>query len=87
MTQLEIIYNVISFMIAVVMTVGFIFYGKKTLKKLASEEKGRGVNVLNFEYRNIHLDKLPLHRPKDLGLHPSLQSPKIVSADFRIANH
>ncbi|KAI7728242.1 hypothetical protein M8C21_019025 [Ambrosia artemisiifolia] len=48
-------------------------YSKKTLKNLEPEE--RGVNVFNFEYGHLHLDKLPLDRPKDLGLHPSLQSP------------
>lgn len=74
MTPLEIIYNAISFIVAAVMTVGFTFYGKKTLKKLESEEKG-SINVLNFEYGNIQLEKLPVDRPKDLGLHPSLRSP------------
>lgn len=72
MSPLEIVYNAISFIVAAVMTVCFTFYSKKTLKKLETEEKGKGVNVF---YGNIQLDKLPLDRPKDLGLHPSLQSP------------
>ncbi|KAI3704092.1 hypothetical protein L1987_74305 [Smallanthus sonchifolius] len=69
MSPLEIIYNAISFVVAAVMTVCFTFYSKKTLKKLETEEKSVNVNVF---YGNIQLDKLPLDRPKDLGLHPSL---------------
>ncbi|MFS7967511.1 putative SNARE associated golgi family protein [Helianthus anomalus] len=68
MTPLEIIYNTISFIIAAVMTICFTIYSKKTLKNLEPEEKG--VNVFNR-----HMEKLPIDRPKDLGLHPSLQSP------------
>ncbi|XP_071740504.1 uncharacterized protein, partial [Rutidosis leptorrhynchoides] len=74
MSPLEIIYNVISFIVAAVMTVGFTFYGKKRLQEnLEIEEKS--VNMLNFDYGHLRLEKLPLDRPKDLGLHPSLQSP------------
>ncbi|KAJ0525078.1 putative SNARE associated golgi family protein [Helianthus annuus] len=68
MTRLEIIYNTVSFIIAAVMTICFTIYSKKTLKNLEPEEKG--VNVFNR-----HMEKLPIDRPKDLGLHPSLQSP------------
>ncbi|KVI01683.1 hypothetical protein Ccrd_020037 [Cynara cardunculus var. scolymus] len=55
----EIVYNVISFIIAAVMTVGFTVYGKKALRKLESEEKSG-----DYEYGNIELDKLPLERTK-----------------------
>ncbi|GKD07384.1 transmembrane protein 64, partial [Tanacetum coccineum] len=67
MSALEIIYNIISFIIAAVMTIGFTFYSKKSLKELQSEEK---VNMLNFEYGNVQMENLPLDR----SLHPSLQS-------------
>ena len=72
MSALEIIYNIISFIIAAVMTIGFTFYSKKSLNELQSEEK---VNMLNFEYGNVQMENLPLDRPNDLSLHSSLQSP------------
>lgn len=57
MSTLEIIYNTISFIIAAVLTICFTIYSKKTLKTLETEEKG--VNAFNFDYGNIHLEKLP----------------------------
>nr|XP_043621568.1 transmembrane protein 64 [Erigeron canadensis] len=58
MTPLEIIYNVISLIIAVVMTVGFTVYAKKSLKELENEEN------MDSEHGNIQLEKLPLERQK-----------------------
>ncbi|KAI3496575.1 hypothetical protein L1887_38940 [Cichorium endivia] len=64
----EIIYNVISFIIAVVMTVAFTMYGKKSLKNLEDEETS-GVTVVHLG--DIQLERLPIER----GLHYSLRSP------------
>ncbi|KAI3676111.1 hypothetical protein L1987_85710 [Smallanthus sonchifolius] len=59
MTALEIIYNVISFIIAVAMTIGFTVYSKKALKELENEDKETD-DVL--ESGNIQLEKLPIER-------------------------
>ncbi|CAH1450879.1 unnamed protein product [Lactuca virosa] len=72
MSPLEIIYNVISFIVAAVMTVCFTVYGKKGLTKLEHEEKC-GVTVVHLGH--IQLDRLSLERPNQHGLHHSLRSP------------
>lgn len=63
MTTLEIIYNGISFVIAVAMTIGFTVYAKKALKQLENEEK-KEMDILDSEHGNIQLEKLPLERHK-----------------------
>ncbi|KAJ9536564.1 hypothetical protein OSB04_un000263 [Centaurea solstitialis] len=71
LTPLEIIYNGISFIIAVAMTIGFTVYAKKALKDLENEEnKGTGVLDLESEHgsNNIPLEKLPFEREKRYGL-------------------
>ncbi|XP_076923522.1 uncharacterized protein LOC143585662 [Bidens hawaiensis] len=59
LTTLEIVYNVISFIIAGVMTIGFTVYAKKALKELEIEDKEPD-DVLDSG--NIQLQKLPLER-------------------------
>lgn len=66
LTPLEIIYNGISFIIAVAMTIGFTIYAKKAIKELENQEK-RGTDVLDSEHGDIQLEKLPLERQKHLG--------------------
>lgn len=66
MTPLEIIYNAISFIIAVAMTIGFTIYAKKAIKELENEEN-RETDVLDSEHGNIQLQKLPLERQKHFG--------------------
>ncbi|KAI3770745.1 hypothetical protein L6452_01888 [Arctium lappa] len=70
LTPLEIIYNGISFIIAVAMTIGFTVYAKKALKDLENEEN-KGTDVMESEHGNIQLEKLPFEREK----HYRLQSP------------
>ncbi|KVH16502.1 SNARE associated Golgi protein [Cynara cardunculus var. scolymus] len=66
LTPLEIIYNGISFIIAVAMTIGFTVYAKKALKDLENEEN-KGTEVLVSENGNIQLEKLPFEREKHYG--------------------
>lgn len=63
LTPLEIIYNVISFVIAVAMTIGFTIYAKKAIKELENEDKKE------TDGSNVELEKLPLERQKQFGLH------------------
>ncbi|KAL8205951.1 hypothetical protein R6Q57_009502 [Mikania cordata] len=57
LTTLEIVYNVISFIIAGAMTIGFTVYAKKALKELENEDK----EIDDVLYSgNIQLEKLPL---------------------------
>lgn len=62
LTPLEIIYNAISLIIAVAMTIGFTVYAKKALKELENEDNKETDD-------NIELEKLPLERKKQFGLH------------------
>ncbi|KAK9054811.1 hypothetical protein SSX86_025890 [Deinandra increscens subsp. villosa] len=66
MTTLEIIYNVISFITAVAMTIGFTVYAKKALKELEDEDNKETDDVL--EFGNIQLEKLPLERHDTFAL-------------------
>ncbi|PWA68261.1 SNARE associated Golgi protein family [Artemisia annua] len=66
LTPVEIIYNGISLVIAIAMTVGFTVYAKKALKDLEDEENIG--DVLDSENGNIQLEKLPLERQKRLSL-------------------
>lgn len=62
LTPVEITYNVISFLIAIIMTVAFTVYAKRALKDLETEEANEEhptVDSCSFE-----LDKLPLEKQK-----------------------
>ncbi|XP_050214378.1 uncharacterized protein LOC126665587 [Mercurialis annua] len=59
LTSVEIIYNVISFIIAVVTTVAFTIYAKRALKEL---EQGEATEQASYE-----MGKLPLQRPDQVG--------------------
>lgn len=65
MTTLEIVYNVISFIIAVAMTIGFTIYAKKALKELENEDNKQTDEALDSD--NIQLEKLPLERRNNFG--------------------
>ncbi|MFS8002518.1 putative SNARE associated golgi family protein [Helianthus anomalus] len=65
MTTLEIIYNVISFIIAGAMTIGFTVYAKKALKELENEDNKETDEVMDSG--NIQLQKLPLERRNNFG--------------------
>ncbi|KAL4556381.1 hypothetical protein LXL04_039032 [Taraxacum kok-saghyz] len=57
LTPLEIIYNGISFVIAVAMTVGFTVYAKKAIKELENDDNKETDG-------NVELEKVPIQRQK-----------------------
>lgn len=58
MTTVEIVYNAISFVIAIITTILFTVYAKKALADLEEREAR---SRIGFE-----MEKLPLERPKHL---------------------
>lgn len=68
---MEIIYNVISFLVAIITIVAFTLYAKRTLNELKSaeakdSEEERGSSSASSGDENFELEKLPLERPKHL---------------------
>ncbi|KAG8364003.1 hypothetical protein BUALT_Bualt19G0081100 [Buddleja alternifolia] len=62
LTLVEIIYNVISFIVAIITTVAFTIYAKRTLNDLKTVEvNGEGSAIGD---RSFELDKLPLEKHK-----------------------
>lgn len=66
LTTVEIVYNVISFIIAVVTTVAFTIYAKRALNELQKAETDGEASAHNRG--SFEIEKLPLERPKHLGL-------------------
>lgn len=63
LTSVEVIYNVISFMIAIIVTIGFTVYAKRTLKDLGTTEGNSECSAIDnssFELNNIELGNLSL---------------------------
>lgn len=67
LTLVEIIYNIISLIIAIITTVAFTIYAKRTLNELESAEKNGETATIATE-----MEKLPLERPKHFSLPVSL---------------
>lgn len=65
LTTVEIVYNVISFIIAVVTTVAFTIYAKRALNELQKAETDGEASAHNRG--SFEIEKLPLERPKHLG--------------------
>ncbi|KAL7001583.1 hypothetical protein U1Q18_002736 [Sarracenia purpurea var. burkii] len=65
LTLVEIIYNIISFVVAIVTTVAFTVYAKRTLNELKMAEIDGEASSSN--HGNFEMGKLPLERPKHLG--------------------
>lgn len=63
LTTVEIVYNVISFIIAVVTTVAFTVYAKRTLSQLESEELNIGEGSTSNRGR-LELEVLPMQKSK-----------------------
>ncbi|KAF5952083.1 hypothetical protein HYC85_010027 [Camellia sinensis] len=65
MTLVEIIYNVISFIVAIFSTVAFTVYAKRTLNELErAEAKGE---ASGYDHINFEMEKPPLERSKHLA--------------------
>ncbi|XP_059648345.1 uncharacterized protein LOC132294487 [Cornus florida] len=69
MTLVEIIYNVISFIVAIITTVAFTIYAKRALKELEDAETSGDASGPG--HGKFEMDQLPLERPKVLGFSPS----------------
>lgn len=67
LTLVEIIYNVISLIIAIITTVVFTIYAKRAFSELESADKNGEDAIVATE-----MEKLPLERPKHLSLPVSL---------------
>ncbi|WOH15000.1 hypothetical protein DCAR_0934530 [Daucus carota subsp. sativus] len=71
LTAVEIIYNVISMIIAIVTTVAFTIYAKRTLNELESAERNRAESSV-ADHRTAELEKLPLEQHKHLNFPSSV---------------
>lgn len=65
LTTLEIIYNIISFIVAIITTVAFTIYAKRALNELKMVTNGEEAST--SELSSFEMEKLPLERPKHLG--------------------
>lgn len=63
LTTVEIIYNIISFIIAVITTIAFTVYAKRALDDIKKAETS-GVDASPSDHGNLEMGKLPLERPK-----------------------
>lgn len=66
LTMVEIIYNIISFIVAIITTVAFTIYAKRALNELKMAETN-GEQASASELSSFEMEKLPLERPKHLG--------------------
>ncbi|KAK6267904.1 hypothetical protein QUC31_012064 [Theobroma cacao] len=66
LTAVEIIYNIISLIIAIVTTIAFTVYAKRALKDLENGETKEEDDSASYQ-GGLEMEKLPLERPKNLG--------------------
>lgn len=66
LTTVEIVYNIISFIIAIITTVAFTVYAKRALDELKGSETN-GDGAVAPDNGKFEMEKLPLERPKHLG--------------------
>lgn len=64
LTWVEIVYNIISFIIAIVTTVAFTIYAKRALNELKGAECDGGVSAASSDDCRIEMEKLPLERSR-----------------------
>lgn len=65
MTTVEIVYNIISFIVAVITIVAFTIYAKRALSDLERQEN-TGEEAPS--HGSFEMEKLPLERPKQIGI-------------------
>lgn len=65
LTAVEITYNVISFIVAIITTVAFTIYAKRALNELKMEG-ANGEETSTSDFSSCEMEKLPLERPKHL---------------------
>lgn len=66
LTKVEIVYNVISLIVAVITTVAFTVYAKNALNKLKMAETSGGVEASSLDHGSLEMEKLPLEKPKHI---------------------
>ncbi|XP_038709846.1 transmembrane protein 64-like [Tripterygium wilfordii] len=62
MTTVEIVYNVISLIVAIITTIAFTVYAKRALKELERSETKKEARPAN--HGSLEMEKLPFERPK-----------------------
>ncbi|KAL5728562.1 hypothetical protein ACHQM5_001632 [Ranunculus cassubicifolius] len=67
LTTVEIVYNVISLIIAIVTTIAFTVYAKRALNDLKERERNGESSATIVGLDNFEMEKLPLERPKNYG--------------------
>ena len=67
MTAVEIIYNIVSLIIAIVTTIAFTIYAKRALNELGNGETEGEVESASYQ-RGFEMEKLPVERPKHVGV-------------------
>ncbi|KAF9616093.1 hypothetical protein IFM89_028559 [Coptis chinensis] len=70
LTTVEIVYNAISLVIAIVTTVAFTVYAKRALNELKQRERNGESSAAIGGLDSFEIEKLPLERPKHLGTFP-----------------
>lgn len=66
LTKVEIVYNVISLIVAVITTVAFTVYAKNALNKLKRAESSGGAEASALDHGSLEMEKLPLEKPKHI---------------------
>ena len=69
LTTVEIIYNIVSFIIAVITTIAFTIYAKRALKEFEGGE-AIGEDTSASNPGSFEMNKLPPERPKQLNQSP-----------------
>uniref|UniRef100_A0A5B7AKW7 VTT domain-containing protein n=1 Tax=Davidia involucrata TaxID=16924 RepID=A0A5B7AKW7_DAVIN len=74
LTLVEIIYNIISFIVAIITTVAFTIYAKRTLNELKRTDTNgdASASASASDHGNFELENVPDERPKHLDFSPSL---------------
>ncbi|XVF86188.1 hypothetical protein PTKIN_Ptkin18bG0020000 [Pterospermum kingtungense] len=68
LAPVEIIYNIISLIVAIVTTIAFTIYAKRALKDLGNgETEGEDESAL-YQQGGFEMEKLPVERPKHVGV-------------------
>lgn len=67
LTVVEIVYNIISFIVAIVTTVAFTVYAKRALNDLETAESN-GESASASDHSTLEMEKLPNERPKHFSL-------------------
>lgn len=68
LTPVEIIYNIISLIIAIATTIAFTVYAKRALKDLGNGEMEGEDGSASYQQGGFEMEKLPVERPKHLGI-------------------